>query len=115
MKYLPFLLNKKKVIFALGICVIISIGLHLVNPDFPCLNSDEASFGYNAYSVSQTGRDEYGEVFPLRFLAFGENKLPVTIYSIAPFVKLLGISNFSVRLPFILIGIFSPLLFFFLS
>ena len=43
---------------------------------------DEASIGYNAYSVLQTGRDEWGEFMPLHFRAFGEFKLPVYVYSV---------------------------------
>lgn len=60
---------------------------------------DEASIGYNAYSVLQTGKDEWGESFPLHFRAFGEFKLPVYIYSVVPFIKIFGLNAFSVRIP----------------
>lgn len=60
---------------------------------------DEASLGYNAYSISQTGKDEYGKKFPLIFQAYGDQKLPAYVYVIVPFVKLFGLSNFAVRLP----------------
>lgn len=31
------------------------------------LNQDETAIGYNAYSILQTGRDEYGVFMPLYF------------------------------------------------
>ncbi len=67
--------------------------------------------GYSAYSIVETGKDEYGYTMPSRFKTFGEYKLPVSIYTIAAFVKIMGLSELSTRLPFILIGIFSPVLF----
>lgn len=85
------------------------------NVGFPPINSDEASFAYNGYSIAQTGKDEYGVVMPSRFKAFGENKLPVTIYTIAAFVKVLGFNSFTSRLPFMLIGITAPLLFYYVG
>lgn len=98
-----------------GIFCLFSIFLHAQNIGFPPLNSDEASFAYNGYSIAETGKDEYGTFMPSRFKAFGENKLPVTIYTISAFVKIFGLSEVSSRLPFILIGISAPILFFFLA
>ncbi|MDD5557596.1 MAG: glycosyltransferase family 39 protein, partial [bacterium] len=66
---------------------------------------DEASIGYNAWTVSRTGRDEHGERFPLFFRAFGEYKNPVYIYCAVPAVALLGLDEFSTRLPAALFGI----------
>jgi hypothetical protein len=33
---------------------------------------DEAALGYNAYSVLETGHDEYGQFLPLIFKSFGD-------------------------------------------
>ncbi len=60
---------------------------------------DEASIGYNAYSIATDLKDEWGDFLPLHFRAFGEFKLPVYIYSVVPFVKLIGLSALTVRLP----------------
>ena len=60
---------------------------------------DEASIGYNAYSVLKTGKDEWGEFLPLHFRAFGEFKLPVYIYSVLGAEVLFGLTAFSVRVP----------------
>ena len=114
MKYFKNILNNKELLLV-AVFVLISALLHLRQIDFPCINSDEASFAYNAFSISETARDEYGSFMPYRFLAFGENKLPVTIYAIVPFIALFGMNDLTVRLPFILIGIFSPCLFYILG
>jgi len=113
MKSLINLLKTKEILLAL--CVFVALLLHIRSIDFPCFNSDEASFSYNAFSILKTGRDEYGKVMPLRFQAFGENKLPVTIYSIVPFIGIFGLNETATRLPFILMGILMPLLFYWLS
>jgi 4-amino-4-deoxy-L-arabinose transferase-like glycosyltransferase len=60
---------------------------------------DEASIGYNAYSIATDLKDEWGNFLPVHFRAFGEFKLPVYIYSVVPFVKIFGLNAFSVRLP----------------
>jgi len=93
----------------------ITIFLHAYNPSIPCLNADEVSFGFNAYSVATTGKDEYGITTPMRFKAFGENKLPVLAYLAAPVTKLLGTTDLAVRLPVHLVGILFPVLMFALS
>lgn len=73
----------------------------------PGVNRDEASIGYTAYSIIQTGKDEYGKVLPLSFESFGDWKLPLYIYTTIPFVKVLGLTELSVRLPSALAGIFT--------
>ncbi|EKD52873.1 MAG: hypothetical protein ACD_61C00210G0003 [uncultured bacterium] len=61
------------------------------------LNWDEVSHGYNALSILQTGKDEWGKTFPLIFRAFGDFKLPLYIYlSVIP-VWLFGLNAFAVR------------------
>jgi 4-amino-4-deoxy-L-arabinose transferase-like glycosyltransferase len=73
----------------------------------PSFSWDEASFGYNAYSIANWGIDEWGEKFPLTFAAFGEYKSPVDIYITALFVKVLGFNDFTVRLPAVVLGTLS--------
>src|SRR5258708_19312926 len=61
------------------------------------LEQDETSIGYNAYSILQTGKDEYGKHLPLYFKAFGEYKLPGYIYASVVPIKLFGLNALSVR------------------
>ncbi len=71
----------------------------------PSLYWDEASIGYNAYAISQTGKDEWGKFLPVHFRAFGEFKLPVYIYATSVSVKLFGLNEFAVRLPAVLFSL----------
>ncbi len=65
---------------------------------------DEASFGYDAYSIIKTGRDQWGSLTPLTFKSFGDYKLPVYTYLAIPSVSVFGLNEFSVRLPNALLG-----------
>ena len=58
---------------------------------------DEASVGYNAFSIAKTGHDEWGNKLPLIFSAFGDYKNPVYIYLSAIVIKVIGLSIFSTR------------------
>lgn len=71
------------------------------------LNWDEISMGYTAYSVAQTGKDEWGETLPIFFRSYGEWKSAVYIYLLVPLVKFLGMNAWAVRLPSAFAGIIS--------
>lgn len=74
---------------------------------YPPLLWDEAALGYNSYSILKTGRDEFGQTLPLIFKSFGDYKPGLYIYLTLPFVKLLGLSVLSVRLPSVIFGLIS--------
>ncbi len=78
----------------------------------PHLTSDEASLGYNAYSILKTGKDEYGSLFPIIFKSFGDYKPGLYIYLSIPFVCLFGLNEVSVRLTSALSGILAVLVIF---
>ncbi|MEK7521628.1 MAG: glycosyltransferase family 39 protein [Patescibacteria group bacterium] len=65
---------------------------------------DEASWGYDAYSLLKTGKDQWGESWPLTFRSFGDFKLPLYAYLTVPSVALLGLDEFATRLPNALVG-----------
>lgn len=81
----------------------------------PGFNADESALGYNAYSLIKTGKDEWGASFPLVFKSFSDYKPGLYVYLAIPFVALLGLNEFSVRLPSILLGAFSIVLIYLLS
>lgn len=58
----------------------------------------EAAFGYNAYSISKTGRDEYGKFLPLVLVSVGDYKLSNFSYWEIPFIELFGLDVFSVKI-----------------
>ncbi|MDP3988164.1 MAG: hypothetical protein Q8P80_03410 [Candidatus Levybacteria bacterium] len=76
---------------------------------------DESAIGYNAYSIIQTGKDEYGKSFPLYFKSFGDWKLPVYIYSSIIPIKIFGLNEFAVRFPSALFGALSVIVFYFFA
>ena len=79
---------------------------------YPPLTWDEASLGYNAYSILKTARDEYGTILPIIFKSFGDFKPGLYVYLSVPFVALLGLTPLAVRLPSIIFGSLIPLLLF---
>lgn len=103
--------NFRTIIFGLIVFLGIFLRIYKINSIPPSISWDEASIGYNAYLVSTTGKDEWGEVLPIHFQAFGEWKLPVYIYSTIPFIKLFGLNQVSVRLPSYIAGIVSAIFF----
>jgi 4-amino-4-deoxy-L-arabinose transferase-like glycosyltransferase len=65
---------------------------------------DEASFGYDAYSILHTGKDQWGKALPLVFESFGDGKMPLLTYLAIPSVALFGLNEFAVRLPNAIFG-----------
>ena len=65
---------------------------------------DEAALGYDAYSLLETGKDQWGKAFPLSFRSFGDFKMPLYTYLAVPSVYIFGLNVFAVRLPNALFG-----------
>lgn len=87
--------------------------LYQIDTNPPGVYWDEASIGYNAYSILKTGKDEWGSFLPIHIRAFGEFKLPVYIYTTAIFENIFGLNELAVRLPAVLFSL-GTLLFTFL-
>ena len=81
----------------------------------PSLNWDEAALGYNAYSILNTKRDEYGVFLPLYTRSFDDYKSAIPIYFIIPSIKVFGLNEFGVRFPSALMGTASILLIYLIS
>ncbi len=77
--------------------------------------ADEASIGYNAFCIAETGADEYGSKYPVLFKCFDNYQDPVMIYSIVPLTKIFGTEKWVVRLPSGLFHILASIAFFFLA
>lgn len=89
---------KQIILLAIVLCLTLFIRLYQLDQIPFGLNIDEASMGYNAYSLSQTGKDRYGQAFPIIFRSFGSFQAPLYTYLIIPFVQLFGTSIFTVHL-----------------
>jgi len=101
-------MKTKILILILGIAALIRLVLLASVP--PHLTSDEASLGYNAYSILKTGKDEYGQVFPMIFKSFGDYKPGLYVYLTVPSILVFGLSEFGVRFPSAFAGILSVFL-----
>ena len=82
--------------------------------EYPTLLWDEAAIGYNASSIIQTGKDEYGQILPIIFKSFGDYKPGLYIYLTIPFIKVLGLTTTATRLPSVILGSLLPILLYFL-
>jgi 4-amino-4-deoxy-L-arabinose transferase-like glycosyltransferase len=72
----------------------------------PSLYWEEVALGYDAYSLSQTGRDHHGNWWPVVALeSFGDWKPAGYVYALLPLVWLFGLSETVVRLPAVLAGV----------
>jgi len=111
-------LNNRVVVLTLIIISLISFFLTVINfriPSPPAFNADEAAFGYNAYSLLKTGRDEYGTFLPLRLKSFGDNKMPLYSYLSIPFMAIMGLNEASARALNAFLSLLFPLLIYLLT
>ena len=108
---------KKNTIICLTLILILGIFLRFYQlgriPN--SISADEAALGYNAYSILETGRDEYGKRFPLIFTSFDDHKNPVYIYMLVPFIKIFGFNTSTFKLPNAILGTLVILLFYLLT
>src|SRR5882724_10566184 len=108
----PAFLRRHLWVVALLAVLVIVATLYLARvPDHPPgFYIDESSICYNAYTISQTGRDEYDNEWPLFFRAFGDYKNPVYIYLLAGVFRFTGPSIFVARLFSVTLGIAAAVL-----
>lgn len=111
------LLKIKKIYFLLALIVVFSFVIRAYRIDNvpPSLTWDETAVGYNAFTIANYGRDEYGKILPAYFKSFGEDKQPIHIYIVSIFVKIFGLSEITTRIPVAIFGSLNVLLIFFLT
>lgn len=102
--------------FLVGILILAAfLRFYQLGSNPPSLTWDEASWGYNAYSLGIDGKDEFGRFLPVDYLeSFGDFKPPVYAYLDVFPVKILGLNEFAVRFPSALFGTLTVLLTYFL-
>ncbi len=70
----------------------------------PGLCPDEATNGYDAYSIAMTGRDQHGSLLPTTAASLNDYRMPAFIYIAVPFVAAMGLSVTSIRLAAAIVG-----------
>lgn len=90
---------KTKIWFLLFAILTLSVVFRFFNlsSNPPSLDWDEASLGWNAYSLLKTGSDEYGVNLPLSIKSFNDYKPPLYVYFTQLPVLFFGLNEFSVR------------------
>src|SRR3990167_3108152 len=112
------MLRSKKIIsLFLGAIFLIAFILRFYSlSQFPAgFHIDEASLGYNAYSLLLTGRDENNNRFPLYVDMFGDNRPSGYHYLTEIPIKFLSLNEFSTRFPGAIFGTLTVVSFFFLA
>ncbi len=105
---------KSKII--LFLIIILAFLLRIFKIDnFPAtLYGDEQAFAWNAYNILKLGQDEYGNPYPWQFRSFDDYKAPLPVYILVPFLRILGMNNYSIRLPIVVAATFTVLTSFYL-
>ncbi|MBI2442989.1 MAG: glycosyltransferase family 39 protein [Candidatus Levybacteria bacterium] len=102
-----FYLHKHTILLVLILSLAAALRLYQLGNIPLGVTHDELGYIYNAYAISQTGSNVFGERFP--FLTWmvrdGFPFLPVPIYFSAPFFFFLPLSAFAGRLPAALLGV----------
>lgn len=91
--------------FILIFCVGVFLRVYNLDSVPPHPSLDEVSIGYNAYSILQTGKDEYGTSYPWLLRSYDDYRPALYVYLVIPFIKLFGLSALAVRLPSVLLSI----------
>lgn len=91
------------------IILIIGILIRLIGiADMPnALNCDEASSGYEAFSILNYGIDRNGNFMPAFLESWGGGQNALLSYLMIPFIKIFGLNTLSIRLPMAILGCIS--------
>ena len=98
-------MNKKILLLSLIVLLGAALRLFQLGSIPAILNRDEAALAYNGYLLSQTGKDEWGKIWPPTLESFGDYKLPGYPLILAILFKFLPLSDGVVRLPSAFFGI----------
>ena len=71
----------------------------------PSASMDEASIGYNAYSVLKIGVDEYGEFPFISQRGYDDWRRSTYLFLVMPSVALFGLNSIAIRLPAVILSI----------
>lgn len=82
---------------------------------FPnALNVDEASSGYDAFSLMRYGVDRGGNSYPVYLYAWGSGQSVLYSYIMIPVLMVTGLCEYGIRLPMAITGIISLYVFYYL-
>ena len=105
------MLNKRSKKYIILLILILGFFLRIwrVSEIPPSFSWDEVSTGFDANSILQTGRDQFGNFLPLSFRSLDDYKPPVYTYLASASIKLFGWNDLAVRFPAVILGTLSIL------
>lgn len=98
-------ISVNKILLVLIIALAVFLRLYNITGVPPQPTLDEVSIGYNAYSILNTGADEYGTKLPVLLRAYDDWRPALYVYLVIPFISIFGLDVLSVRLPSVLMSI----------
>lgn len=107
-------MSKRNIILTLIIILAASLRFYKLGQVPVSLDWDEVSMGYNAWALMTTGKDEFGNSWPLTIRSFNDYKPPLYTYLLIPSLKIFGRTEFAIRFPSALAGTLTVLATYFL-
>ena len=97
--------NKNLILFIFIALIAFLLRFYQLNKFPVALNWDEISHGYNAYSLLQTGKDQWSSAWPIfNFRAYGDYPTTLNMYLSMPFIYFFGLNEWSIRIVSALCG-----------
>lgn len=109
------LLNRRKILLIFIFLAAFFLRFYQLGQVPTSLHADEAVFGYNAYSILETGKDEHGHFPSLVLEAFGDFRPALYTYLVIPTVAVWGLTEDAVRFPSAVFSLLTVVLFYFLT
>ncbi len=111
------MINKRLFLILISIIVVIAavVRIYQLGNVPPSPDWDEVALGYDAYSITQTGKDEFGKFLPVVLRSFDDYKPALYAYLIIPAIFLFDLGVFAVRFPSSVFGVISVIAVFFLT
>lgn len=106
---------KTKILLSLIIILGIFLRFYQLGSIPNAYSPDELAQGYTAYSILQTGQDEWGSHNWFSLRSFGDYKPPLQTLLMIPSIKIFGLTPFAVRFPNALFSVFTLILTFLIS
>ncbi len=88
----------ERILFFLILAIGIAVRFWNISSNPAGINQDEASDGYDAWSLLNYGIDRNGYHNPVHFISWGAGKSVLYGYLSIPFIKLLSLSSLSIRM-----------------
>ncbi len=107
-------LNTGRIIFIIFTVIGLAARIYSFGSIPPGLNADEASIGYDAYSLLHYGMDRNGIHNPVHLIGWGSGQNALYAYLLMPFIYFFGLTSVTVRLVNLLAGIASMFIFYLL-